>query len=622
MSNARRRTLPRLGAVSLLVAAALVLTSCLRPDEYDPTGNEPIGKLEVIKAMGTAVRVKGWAIDPNTTASVNVKVAYLGLNVAVAANLNRPDVASAYPGYGAAHGFDFTTPSLGSGVGQVCVWVENVGAGSRGRLLGCHDIPLKSDDAVGRLESVVATSPTSVKVTGWAVDPKTEDSSWILWSLNGSAWTYYPAKAPRPEINQFFGIDGHHGFAFDLPVTKGTNTLCVKIAAYLRGNSVDLGCSTSKFESLSPVATGLDLRSIFWVKPPSGHALENISRDAGVSATLSDGSVMWFFGDSGGYGPDGRLSYFVNNTAAWSSASNPTGTLDVVRGDRVEPYQSMSPTEPFNAPCPSNWKPVIWPSSAVTVPQSSTVDRVLVYFGNVCLGGEMLFADRGMGVAEFTYDRTASAATTPVIGRIVTQTLFSGNLHYGNAAHYDGTHVYAYQCQTPANDGQIHWPNDPGYGPCTVARVSPGDIGDVNDYRYRATGGTWSANPADAIAMTVPSRFGSAPDQDKQLPPAAFTITNDPVHGYLMVYTPWPGLSGHVMVRRATSPVGPWSEPFEYQMPGCNDYAQGEGKFCYAATAQPSLSRPGFIGIGFYDQLVGLSPPRGGYLAGTVDRRW
>ncbi|MEI2638644.1 MAG: hypothetical protein V9F03_06575 [Microthrixaceae bacterium] len=82
MSNARRRTLPRLGAVSLLVAAALVLTSCLRPDEYDPTGNEPIGKLEVIKAMGTAVRVKGWAIDPNTTASVNVKVAYLGLNVA------------------------------------------------------------------------------------------------------------------------------------------------------------------------------------------------------------------------------------------------------------------------------------------------------------------------------------------------------------------------------------------------------------------------------------------------------------------------------------------------------------------------------------------------------------
>ncbi|HKY16894.1 MAG TPA: hypothetical protein VJM33_18350, partial [Microthrixaceae bacterium] len=102
-------------------------------------------------------------------------------------------------------------------------------------------------------------------------------------------------------------------------------------------------------------------------------------------------------------------------------------------------------------------------------------------------------------------------------------------------------------------------------------------------------------------------------------PVASLSVTYDDVHDlYVMVYSPWPGFTDRVIVRAAVSPEGPWTPPMEVVLPGCVDSVGGRGFYCYAGSAQPQFSSPGLLGVGYYDQLIALSPERGGYLVVTV----
>jgi SpoIID/LytB domain protein len=102
-----------------------VLIGCLTPPNAVPIGN-----LEAVqRTSATQARISGWTIDPDTTGSLKVHV-YVGGPVggggtfagAFDANLDRPDVAGAYPGFGAAHGFDATV-TIPSGSTPVYVYV-------------------------------------------------------------------------------------------------------------------------------------------------------------------------------------------------------------------------------------------------------------------------------------------------------------------------------------------------------------------------------------------------------------------------------------------------------------------------------------------------------------------
>lgn len=97
---------------------------------------DPFGNFEGVSRLGGFVSVAGWAIDPDTTGPIPVDVYVNGSIVGrVTAGLSRPDVASVYPAYGAAHGFAVTVPG---GAGTVCVYGINVGPGSSNSLLGCR----------------------------------------------------------------------------------------------------------------------------------------------------------------------------------------------------------------------------------------------------------------------------------------------------------------------------------------------------------------------------------------------------------------------------------------------------------------------------------------------------
>jgi hypothetical protein len=72
---------------------------------------DPIGHVDEVRAVAGGIRVQGWAIDPDTTAPVRVRLTVDGAVVQeITASAARPDVAAAHPLYGAMHGFDMLLP--------------------------------------------------------------------------------------------------------------------------------------------------------------------------------------------------------------------------------------------------------------------------------------------------------------------------------------------------------------------------------------------------------------------------------------------------------------------------------------------------------------------------------
>jgi hypothetical protein len=101
-------------------------------------GGNPYGALDSAVGQSGAVKVTGWAIDPDeadpTTVHVYVDNVFKGEFLADGA---RPDVGAAYPGYGSNHGFSATVPA-GPGAHQVCVYVINLGWGGN-QLIACRN---------------------------------------------------------------------------------------------------------------------------------------------------------------------------------------------------------------------------------------------------------------------------------------------------------------------------------------------------------------------------------------------------------------------------------------------------------------------------------------------------
>ena len=91
-----------------------------------PRPVKPFGAVEGL----TATSVRGWAADADTTSPISVRVTVDGTVVKTAvAALERPEMASRYPGVGTAHGYDIPL-RVPAGTHQVCVVGVNVGAGS------------------------------------------------------------------------------------------------------------------------------------------------------------------------------------------------------------------------------------------------------------------------------------------------------------------------------------------------------------------------------------------------------------------------------------------------------------------------------------------------------------
>jgi hypothetical protein len=192
-----------------------------------PAGN-PKGSLNIAQGLPGAVRVAGWALDPDTSMPIGVHVYVDGRwTGATTANASRPDVAAAYPGYGAGHGFDVTVPVVGGGQHQVCTYAINVGHGTANPKFGCATVTMPTGKPGGTLD-VVQGEQGGVRVAGWSIDPDTTGPVQVHVFVNGVWTAAVTANTSRADVGAAHpGYGDLHGFDATIPLKAGAHTICV-----------------------------------------------------------------------------------------------------------------------------------------------------------------------------------------------------------------------------------------------------------------------------------------------------------------------------------------------------------------------------------------------------------
>jgi hypothetical protein len=218
-----------------------------------PTGDQrPVGSVDSLSAGVESVSLRGWAVDLTSSASIQVHVYVGSAGTPLNANLSRPDVAAAYPGKGAAHGFDYTIAAA-PGAQRVCVYAIGVDAGSA-RELTCRDLVVKSGSPVGSADAVLAV-PGGVNVRGWALDPETPSSIQVHAYVDGVG---YPlrAEADRPDVARAYpGLGSAHGFARTLPASPGVHQVCLYAINTGKGANTTLSCDSVRVVGGDPVGS-------------------------------------------------------------------------------------------------------------------------------------------------------------------------------------------------------------------------------------------------------------------------------------------------------------------------------------------------------------------------------
>jgi hypothetical protein len=586
----------------------------------DMPSTQPIGWVDTVSTDGSDLVVAGWAYDPDAggPSPVTVTVSRTGIDdphsLTATASIPRPDVAAAL-GVRSSTGFSVRVPGVESGVRTVCVTVRNQGWGSD-RSLGCRQVvvgdrrPLLFVDRIEPRRPAPGEAATGLIVSGWAADPDSSAPVTVEIRVNGVP-TLVTANLPRPDVGAVFpALGSQRGFELEVPTLgPGVHRVCVTAADLgprhadaLSGDRI-APCGAVALGAVSAGTTGVASEPRR-VGPDPASPVRHIDRDAGVSARLRDGSTVWFFGDSSEVTANGTVRYFVHNTSAWSAPGAPTTTRDA--SDGAVPYQFATPVA-GSPTCPASTSQVMWPLSAVVVPVGE-LDRVVVYLENLCIGSASSVQSRGLAVAEWYYDPADPPDGAPIIGTVIAPRL-RDDLAIGRASVMgDDGFIYTYGCDGPEGGGFFDQ-----YGPCRVARVDPSSVTDPGAYRWW-NGSSWAPSMGSAAPMSLPP----GPD-GPVFPVAAFTVTWDQAHGvYVFASSPWPGYTDRIAVRVATRPQGPWSGPIEVQLPGCANTVGGVQFYCYAGTAQPQLSGPGLLGLGYYDQIVSVGPSRGSYQVVTV----
>lgn len=122
-----------------VAGASTTWTSAQEFSVHPPPGGTPFGNFESATAVAGGIDVKGWAIDPDSDAPIDISLTVDGVGRSVPANVNRPDVASAFS-YGPNHGFRAVI-SASAGTHAVCATASNIGSGAD-KNLGCRTVSL------------------------------------------------------------------------------------------------------------------------------------------------------------------------------------------------------------------------------------------------------------------------------------------------------------------------------------------------------------------------------------------------------------------------------------------------------------------------------------------------
>lgn len=215
-------------------------TTVLRCQRID-LSSTPIGSVDRLHQVPGGVQFDGWALDPDTSAPIDVH-AYAGRSgVATNAGLSRGDIAAVFPGYGPNHGFSTAAPVAAGGLQDMCTYAINVGPGGLG-VLGCRAMDVRVDpwgalDAVQRVQG-------GVRVSGWTIDPSTANSLDVHLYVGGVGSAIRADKQRGDLLGPFPEWGAAHGYDQVLGAPAGPVQVCAYGIDQGLGGHVLLGCRT------------------------------------------------------------------------------------------------------------------------------------------------------------------------------------------------------------------------------------------------------------------------------------------------------------------------------------------------------------------------------------------
>jgi hypothetical protein len=201
-------------------------------------GSNPMGHLDELSVQGEGkVRLRGWAYDPDDpTKAISIAITVDGALLGwVGTGAVRPDV-NQYFGIPGNHGFDLTI-QLVQGQHTVTVNAINVFGGTDNPVIGGGVVKVTGGNPLGNFESASAAGGGGVRLIGWSYDPdrpSTEIS--VAAFIDGALMNWYPTGKSRPDVNQYFGIPGNHGFDITIPCGPGEHVVVV--------NAINVGPGT------------------------------------------------------------------------------------------------------------------------------------------------------------------------------------------------------------------------------------------------------------------------------------------------------------------------------------------------------------------------------------------
>lgn len=200
----------------------------------------PTGALDEAGDAVHAVRVRGWAADPDDDRPLTVRVRLDGSIAAeTTADHSRPDVRSASSRFGEHHGFDLAVAAA-PGPRRVCVEALNAGARGRDTTIGCRTVKVASHDPVGAFE-IGYDGLGRVRAKGWALDPDSDGPATVhVYVDRGGPWAG-TAGRPHPASARAAGA----GFVVDAPMPGGPHEACAYAINEGPGlTNTPLGCRT------------------------------------------------------------------------------------------------------------------------------------------------------------------------------------------------------------------------------------------------------------------------------------------------------------------------------------------------------------------------------------------
>jgi uncharacterized protein YkwD len=215
---------------------------------YVANTSSPFGNVEAVTYSGPkTVTLSGWTLDPDTAASIDVHLYVNGAGSgAFTANLSRPDVGAAYPGYGNLHGFSVSAGNQPVGTNTYCLYAIDKAGGNNHTLLTCTPVTVR-DTAIGVADSISSPAAGRVRVAGWALDYDTASAIAVRVTIDGKIVGTPTAAAPRPDLAAHFpGWGTNHGFDATYTAAPGSRQVCVTAlnATGTTGASPQLRCAT------------------------------------------------------------------------------------------------------------------------------------------------------------------------------------------------------------------------------------------------------------------------------------------------------------------------------------------------------------------------------------------